>query len=67
VEAVRRLHARQVKVVMLTGDARAVAEAVDRELVGIDTVFAQALRRRKSPRSGICKNRACASRWWGTE
>jgi cation transport ATPase len=32
VEAVRRLHAQQVKVVMLTGDARAVAEAVDREL-----------------------------------
>ena len=41
-EAVRRLHAQQVKVVMLTGDARAVAEAVGREL-GIDTVFAQVL------------------------
>jgi Cu2+-exporting ATPase len=41
-EAVRRLHAQQVKVVMLTGDARAVAEAVDWEL-GIDTVFAQVL------------------------
>ena len=40
--AVRRLHAQQVKVVMLTGDARAVAEAVGREL-GIDTVFAQVL------------------------
>ena len=41
-EAVRRLHAQEVKVVMLTGDARAVAEAVGREL-GIDTVFAQVL------------------------
>ena len=40
--AVRRLHAQQVKVVMLTGDASAVAEAVGREL-GIDTVFAQVL------------------------
>jgi Cu2+-exporting ATPase len=41
-EAVRRLHAQEVKVIMLTGDARAVAEAVGREL-GIDTVFAQVL------------------------
>ena len=40
--AVRRLHAQQVKVVMLTGDASAVAEAVGREL-GIDTIFAQVL------------------------
>jgi Cu2+-exporting ATPase len=40
--AVRRLHAQQVKVVMLTGDASAVAKAVGREL-GIDTVFAQVL------------------------
>ena len=41
-EAVRRLHAQKVEVVMLTGDARAVAEAVGREL-GIDTVFAEVL------------------------
>jgi Cu2+-exporting ATPase len=47
-EAVRRLHAKGVEVVMLTGDARAVADAVAREL-GIDAVFvainAQLLRR----------------------
>jgi Cu2+-exporting ATPase len=41
-EAVRRLHAQDIQVVMLTGDARAVADAVGREL-GIDTVYAQVL------------------------
>ncbi|HKP75579.1 MAG TPA: HAD-IC family P-type ATPase [Longimicrobiaceae bacterium] len=41
-EAVRRLHEDGIEVVMLTGDAREVAEAVAREL-GIDTVFAQVL------------------------
>jgi Cu2+-exporting ATPase len=41
-EAVRRLHEDKIEVVMLTGDARAVAESVAREL-GIDTVFAQVL------------------------
>ena len=41
-EAVRRLHAQNIEVVMLTGDARAVADAVGREL-GIDTVYAQVL------------------------
>jgi Cu2+-exporting ATPase len=41
-EAVRRLHAQQIEVVMLTGDARPVAEAVGSEL-GIDTVYAQVL------------------------
>ena len=41
-EAVRRLHEARVKVAMLTGDARQVAEAVAREL-GIDTVFAEVL------------------------
>ncbi|MFT4297070.1 MAG: heavy metal translocating P-type ATPase [Micropruina sp.] len=39
-EAVRRLHDRGVSVVMLTGDARAVAEQVGRDL-GIDTVIAE--------------------------
>src|SRR5690606_30527761 len=39
-EAVRRLHENGVEVVMLTGDAQAVAESVAQEL-GIDTVFAQ--------------------------
>ena len=46
-EAVRRLHENGVEVVMLTGDARPVAEAVAAEL-GIDTVFAQVLPEQKS-------------------
>jgi P-type Cu2+ transporter len=41
-DAVRELHAQRLKVVMLTGDARAVAEAVAADL-GIDTVFAEVL------------------------
>jgi Cu2+-exporting ATPase len=41
-EAVRRLHAAGLEVVMMTGDARPVAEAVAREL-GIDTVLAEVL------------------------
>jgi Cu2+-exporting ATPase len=41
-EAVRRLHESGIEVVMLTGDARPVAEAVAAEL-GIDTVFAEVL------------------------
>jgi Cu2+-exporting ATPase len=41
-EAVKRLHDEKIEVVMLTGDARAVADAVARAL-GIDTVFAQVL------------------------
>ena len=39
-EAVSRLHELGLEVVMMTGDAKPVAEAVAREL-GIDTVFAQ--------------------------
>ena len=41
-EAVRRLHDAGIQVVMLTGDSRAVADSVAREL-GIDTVFAEVL------------------------
>jgi P-type Cu2+ transporter len=41
-EAVRRLQENGIEVVMLTGDARMVADAVAREL-GIDTVFAEVL------------------------
>jgi P-type Cu2+ transporter len=41
-EAVRRLHDLGIEVVMLTGDARVVAEAVAAEL-GIDQVFAEVL------------------------
>jgi Cu2+-exporting ATPase len=41
-EAVRALHDQRIKVVMLTGDAGPVAQAVAAEL-GIDTVFAEVL------------------------
>ena len=41
-EAVRKLHDAGIEVVMMTGDSRAVAEAVAREL-HIDTVLAQVL------------------------
>jgi P-type Cu2+ transporter len=40
--AVRELHDQHIKVVMLTGDARPVAQAVAQEL-GIDNVFAEVL------------------------
>jgi len=48
-EAVRRLHESGIEVVMLTGDARAVADAVAAEL-GIDTVFAEVLPEQKADR-----------------
>jgi Cu2+-exporting ATPase len=41
-EAVQRLHAGGLEVVLLTGDSRAVGDAVAKEL-GIDTVFAEVL------------------------
>jgi Cu2+-exporting ATPase len=46
-EAVRRLHDGGLQVVMMTGDARPVAEAVAKEL-GIDTVFAEVLPEQKA-------------------
>jgi P-type Cu2+ transporter len=46
-EAVARLRAMGIAVVMLTGDSRAVAEAVARE-VGVDTVHAEVLPERKA-------------------
>jgi Cu2+-exporting ATPase len=48
-EAVRALQAAGVEVVMMTGDAKPVADAVAREL-GIDTVFAEVLPEQKSGR-----------------
>ncbi len=48
-EAVRALHDRGIEVAMLTGDARAVALAVARELE-IDTVFAEVLPEDKASR-----------------
>jgi Cu2+-exporting ATPase len=46
-EAVQTLHRLGAEVVMMTGDARAVAETVAREL-GIDTVFAEVLPEQKA-------------------
>jgi Cu2+-exporting ATPase len=48
-EAIRRLHETGIEVVMLTGDARPVAEAVAKEL-SIDTVFALVLPEQKAER-----------------
>jgi Cu2+-exporting ATPase len=48
-EAIARLHQSGIEVVMITGDARPVAEAVAKEL-GIDTVFAQVLPEGKAKR-----------------
>lgn len=45
--AVRELHQRGIQVVMMTGDARPVAESVAGEL-GLDTVFAEVLPEQKS-------------------
>ena len=48
-EAVKRLHATGIEVIMLTGDSQAVADAVARTL-SIDTVFAQVLPEQKVER-----------------
>jgi Cu2+-exporting ATPase len=48
-EAVRRLHDAGIEVVMMTGDAQAVADAVAKE-IGIETVFAQVLPEHKADR-----------------
>ena len=48
-EAVRLLHGAGIEVVMMTGDARAVADAVARDL-GIETVLAEVLPEEKASR-----------------
>ena len=48
-EAIRDLHHRGIEVLMMTGDARPVAEAVGTEL-GIDTVLAEVLPEHKAAR-----------------
>jgi len=50
-QAVDELHRRRVHVVMITGDARPVAEAVGREL-GVDEVFAEVLPEDKDAKVG---------------
>ena len=51
-EAIRRLHEQKIRLVMLTGDSRATAEAVARKL-GIDEVHAGVLPNQKSEIVGI--------------
>ena len=46
-EAVRRLHQQGIEVIMMTGDAKVVADAVAKEL-GIETVFAEVLPEQKA-------------------
>jgi Cu2+-exporting ATPase len=46
-EAVRRLHEQGIEVIMMTGDAKVVANAVAEDL-GIDTVFAEVLPEQKA-------------------
>jgi Cu2+-exporting ATPase len=46
-EAVQRLHEQGIEVIMITGDAQAVANAVAEDL-GIDTVFAEVLPEQKA-------------------
>ncbi len=46
-EAVRRLHEQGIEVIMMTGDAKPVADAVAKEL-GIETVFAEVLPEQKA-------------------
>jgi len=55
-EAVRALQDRKVEVVMMTGDARPVAEAVAAEL-GIDSVFAEVLPEQKASKIEELKRR----------
>lgn len=46
-EAVKRLHQQNIEVIMMTGDAKAVADPVAKDL-GIDTVFAEVLPEQKA-------------------
>jgi Cu2+-exporting ATPase len=46
-DAIERLHAQHIEVIMMTGDARPVAQAVAQEL-GIDAVFAEVLPEQKA-------------------
>jgi Cu2+-exporting ATPase len=55
-EAIRRLHEAGIEVVMLTGDAKAVADAVARDL-GIDTVLAEVLPEDKAQKIRELKSR----------
>jgi Cu2+-exporting ATPase len=64
-EAVQRLREMKVEVVMLTGDVRAVAESVAREL-GIEHLYAQVLPEEKAATIKSLRRRKSAWRWSAT-
>jgi Cu2+-exporting ATPase len=55
-DAIQRLHAQDIEVIMMTGDARPVAESVARE-IGIDTVFAEVLPDQKASKVKVVQQR----------
>ena len=54
-----------IEVIMMTGDAKAVADAVAQDL-GIDTVFAEVLPEQKASKIQRVQRQASASRWSAT-
>jgi Cu2+-exporting ATPase len=64
-QAVRDLQARGVRVVMITGDARPVADAVGAQL-GVDEVSPRCCPPTRTPPSRNCRRAACGWRWSAT-
>ena len=64
-QAVQELHRLGKRVVMLTGDARQVAEAVAADL-GVDEVFAEVLPEDKDQVRPTCRAGACRWPWSAT-
>jgi len=64
-EAIDALHARDIQVVMITGDAQDVAEHVGAEL-GIDRIFAGVRPEDKASRVAALQDEAARSRWSAT-
>jgi Cu2+-exporting ATPase len=64
-EAVERLHSLGVRVALITGDARQVADAVAADL-GIDEVFAEVLPQEKDTHVAVLQQRGHAVAWWAT-
>jgi P-type Cu+ transporter len=64
-DAIRRLKAMGLEVVMLTGDHRSTAEAIGRR-VGVDRVVAEVLPRGKVEEIRGSRRRAGRWAWWAT-
>lgn len=62
---IEKLRERGLLTVMLTGDARRVAEAIGKTL-GVDEIRAECCHSRRSRRLKRCNARAGESRWWET-